>query len=104
MNKFLISLLAAAFLLSNASAQDDENSNAPENCSRIEASTIFIPDKFGNRQEGSAEEITATHKRIEKLGWDFDSLAPYIEDGDLQGFFVTYTRPAKCQENLSSND
>ena len=100
MKKLIFSLLLVPFL--GAQAQDDGDSNSNQKCSQIEASTVFIPDKFGNRQEGSAERITATHKRVEKQGWDFHSLSPYIEDGDLQGFFVTYTRPAKCQETRDS--
>jgi len=93
------SILALALTGNIAVAQDDDADAAtpgPKKCARMQASTVFIPDKAGSRQKGSASKLTESHRNAESQGWDFDEMAIYIEDGDLQGFFVTYTRPHPC--------
>ncbi len=102
MQKTLIALLAMPVLTFNAYAQnddDDASTPGPERCPRIQASTVFVPDKASSRQKGSAELLSETHRTAQDQGWDFDDLEIYIEDGDLQGFFVTYTRPHPCNRS-----
>ena len=99
MNKLLITLLALPLVAVNAYAQnddDDASTPGPKRCPRTQASTVFIPDKGSSRQKGSAERLSETHRTAQDQGWDFDDLEIYIEDGDLQGFFVTYTRAHPC--------
>ena len=81
---------------SAAFAQDQYTK--PANCPDLQAQTIFIDDKRGSRKKGSAEKISETHDMAEAKGWDFKDLEIYIEDGDLQGFFITYTRPHPCNK------
>lgn len=57
---------------------------------------MFVPDKATSRQQGSAKKLSEAHKKAETQGWNFDEMQIYIEDGDLQGFFVTYTREYPC--------
>ena len=95
----IILFIVLAFSSNFVFAQDDDADAAtpgPEKCARVQASTVFIPDKGGNRQKGSASKLTESHRNAESQGWDFSALSVYIEDGDLQGFFVTYTRPHPC--------
>ncbi len=91
-------LLAAMFLTLFASANmyARDHHEAPAKCPALQASTLFVADKTGSRKQGSAEKISETHKTAEAQGWDFKDLEIYIEDGDLQGFFITYTRPHPC--------
>ncbi len=99
MRKLFISMLVLAFASNVAFAQEDDTDAAtpgPEKCARLQASTVFVPDKGGSRTKGSADNLTESHRNAEKQGWDFEALSVYIEDGDLQGFFVTYTRPHPC--------
>jgi len=42
------------------------------------------------------ESIKKELKTAESQGWVFKDLEIYIENGDLQGFFITYTRPHPC--------
>jgi len=101
MRKLVFSMLLLALTGNTAFAQKDDADAAtpgPEICARMQASTIFIPDKAGNRKKGSAGKLTEAHRNAEKQGWDFDEMSIYIEDGDLQGFFVTYTRPHPCNK------
>lgn len=77
---------------------DDASTEGPKACPRLQASTVFVPDKTGSRQKGSASRLSEQHRLAQDQGWDFADLEVYIEDGDLQGFFVTYTRPHPCNE------
>lgn len=54
--------------------------------------TVFVDAHFGMREKGAAEALTRSHSNFAAKGYRFASLAPYDENGDLQGFFVTYTR------------
>ena len=99
MNRLLIVFLAAVLVAPSAFAQkddDDASTPGPAACPELQASTIFVPDKSGSRQKGSAKRLTETHRTAEEQGWKFSDLEVYIEDGDLQGFFVTYVRPHPC--------
>lgn len=99
MYKLLLSIMVSALLSNVALAQKDDPDAAtpgPEKCPKLQASTVFIPDKTGSKQKGSAEKLRASHKNAESQGWNFDEMSIYIEDGDLQGFFVTYTREHPC--------
>jgi len=98
----IISVLFFAVASNVAFAQKDDadaNTPGPVKCAKLQASTIFIPDKAGNRQKGSAGKLTESHRNAEKQGWNFDEMSVYIEDGDLQGFFVTYTREHPCNKS-----
>ena len=92
--KLLTVFILAIFVSSAANAKEEKE--VPAKCPALQASTIFVSDKTGSRKKGSAERISDTHKTAEAQGWNFKDLEIYIEDGDLQGFFITYTRPHPC--------
>ena len=99
MHKFIFSMLIFAVTSNVVFAQNDDadaDTPGPVKCAKVQASTIFIPDKAGNRKKGSAGKLTESHRNAESQGWNFDEMSIYIEDGDLQGFFVTYTREHPC--------
>jgi hypothetical protein len=57
MYKFIFSVLIFAVASSVAFAQEDDadaNTPGPAKCAKLQASTVFIPDKAGSRQKGSA--------------------------------------------------
>jgi len=98
---FFISVLLFAVAGNVLAASKDDADAAtpgPAKCAKLQASTVFIPDKAGNRQKGSAGKLTESHRNAENQGWNFDEMSVYIEDGDLQGFFVTYTREHPCNK------
>ena len=98
MRKVVFSVLFFAFISNMAFARDDADAATPgpSKCARIQASTVFVPDRKFNRKKGSAGKISDSHKNAESQGWSFDEMSVYIEDGDLQGFFITYTRIHPC--------
>ena len=99
MHKFIFSILVFVVASNVAFAQKDDadaNTPGPAKCAKLQASTVFIPDKKVSRKKGSASKLTESHRDAESQGWNFDEMSVYIEDGDLQGFFVTYTREHPC--------
>jgi maltose-binding protein MalE len=46
----------------------------------------------GKGQSGFAEKLNKMHGEMEAKGMKFVDMAVYVEDGDMQGAFVTYVR------------
>ncbi len=61
--------------------------------SRMQAVTIWVGASWGFRTQGSANALNRSHEAFAAQGYRVLSVDPYIENGDLQGFFVTYQRP-----------
>lgn len=57
------------------------------------AATIWVEATWGFRNQGAANDLTAAHKAFAARGYKVVSVEPYIENSDLEGFFVTYQRP-----------
>jgi hypothetical protein len=96
MNRLPIALLAIGLLLTAAPSRAADDGAGPEQCPATEATTVFVADATLRRHDGSASRITQAHREAEAKGWQFEDLAVYTENGDLQGFFITYTRPHPC--------
>ena len=69
-----------------ASAQEAATANLP-------AVTIWVDASWGFRNQGAANNLTKAHSAFAQHGYKVQSVQPYIENGDLQGFFVTYQKP-----------
>jgi hypothetical protein len=68
------------------SAQEAATANLP-------AVTIWVDASWGFRNQGAANNLTKAHSAFAARGYKVQSVQPYIENGDLQGFFVTYQKP-----------
>jgi hypothetical protein len=42
--------------------------------------------------------MTEKHDEYTRTGWKFEDMETYIENGDLEGFFLTYSRDVACGE------
>ena len=96
-NQLTTILILVIFASTSAFAR--EKNPDPAKCPALEASTIFVKAKTGSRKTGSAKKISEAHKTAESQGWNFNNLEIYIEDGDQQGFFITYTRQHPCNNS-----
>ena len=67
----------------------EEQVEEPQSGSSI---TVYVKARFTRRTKGAAKSLTKSHREYEEMGYRFAALAPYTENGDLQGFFVTYTK------------
>ena len=57
------------------------------------AVTIWVDASWGFRNQGAANALSKAHQAFASRGYQIVDVAPYIENGDLQGFFVTYRKP-----------
>ena len=60
---------------------------------QLPAVTMWVDATWGFRHQGAANDLTRAHQAFAAQGYKVVSVEPYIENGDLQGFFVTYQRP-----------
>lgn len=60
---------------------------------RLRAVTVWVDASWGFRNQGAANALSRAHQAFTTRGYDVLSVEPYIENGDLQGFFVTYQKP-----------
>ena len=59
----------------------------------MSAATVWVDASWGFRNQGAANNLTRAHNAFAAFGYKVVSVEPYIENGDLQGFFVTYQKP-----------
>jgi len=53
--------------------------------------TVYISMHYG--KSSVAKDINAMHTKMEKDGWRFADLETNSENGDTEGFWLTYTKP-----------
>lgn len=85
----VLTLLAAS---AAASAADLETTAARAKASGQPAVTVWVSSTWGFRKEGAARELNEAHRIFGENGYDVVSVESYVENGDLEGFFVTYRR------------
>ena len=61
-----------------------------------ESKTIFRDASRFSRKNNAAENMTKKHDEYTKNGWRFMDMETYIENSDLEGFFLTYSRDIPC--------
>lgn len=90
-----LALLFACAWPAHAGLFDKSPEKAAEQATRdnAPAATIWVDASWGFRNQGAANDLTRAHKAFAARGYKVVSVAPYIENGDLQGFFVTYQKP-----------
>ncbi len=54
--------------------------------------TVFVDVSAFRRRTHAAKRMTEMHMEYAKKGWTVVNVAVYTEDGDLEGFFVTYVK------------
>jgi len=59
----------------------------------LAAVTVWVDSTWGFRKQGAANDLSRSHQAFASRGYKVVSVQPYIENGDLQGFFVTYQKP-----------
>lgn len=91
--------LIAALICALLAATPLQASDAAEEAARAaaearDAVTVFVDVDFGAREDGAAKDLNRTHLAFERQGYELLDVTPYTENGDLQGFFVSYRRRA----------
>lgn len=83
--------IAAALLAMTLSASAGNALAAEEVEASALTTTVWLN---GKGQESMAKKLNELHREMNAQGWRFEDLDLYIENGDMQGFFVTYIREA----------
>ncbi len=96
MRTILATALAAALLapaIALAASQSFYDKKAAEAAGTGQRTvSIYVDVDLGARKSGSAGELNQSHRAFNASGFDVVSVVGYTENGDLQGFFVTYVR------------
>lgn len=96
MRKIFATALAAALLmpaLAIAASQSFYDKKAAEAAGTGQRTvSLYVDVDLGARKSGSATELNQSHRAFNANGFDVVSVVGYTENGDLQGFFVTYVR------------
>lgn len=61
-----------------------------------ESKTIFRDASRFSRKGNAAENMSKKHDEYTVNGWRFVDMETYIENSDLEGFFLTYSRDIAC--------
>jgi hypothetical protein len=87
-------LLALVLLVASpvAFAADLETIATQAQASHQPAVTVWISATWGFRKQGAARELNDAHRIFGAHGFEVVSVESYVENGDLEGFFVTYRR------------
>lgn len=87
-------LLALALLapVAPAFAADLATIAAQAQSSQQPAVTVWIASTWGFRKQGAAKELNEAHRVFDAHGYEVVSVESYVENADLEGFFVTYRR------------
>ena len=87
--KFLTVLLTLMLINTNANAKRlNEAQKAKEQ--GLSAVTIFVDITSVSRKKHAASKMTKLHQQFAKQGYELLSIATYNENGDFEGFFVSY--------------
>ena len=54
--------------------------------------TVFVGVSAIGKKDRAASRMTKQHEKYAMEGWTVANVAVYTENGDLEGFFVTYVK------------
>ena len=97
--KTLLALLISMIFYSTVLIAQEATETTPalqpgKDCEQAE--TVFQDVSGMGRKDRAAKNMTKRHAEMAKDGWRFIGLAVYTENGDLEGFFLSYTRAVVC--------
>jgi hypothetical protein len=88
----LLLLAFAAAVPGAATAADYADDAADAAGAGARGWTVYVDVTFGMRKDGAADELNDAHRAFAAQGYAPVAVTAHEENGDLQGFFVTYRR------------
>lgn len=83
---FLGACLVGGSLVATGAFARSESGDRPQTV------TVFVDATFGMRKNHMARKLTKSEAEYAAKGYHFAQMVAYTENGDLEGFFVTYVR------------
>ena len=90
----LMAVLATPAAHSNQDANDAMGAPLCE-----ESKTVFQDVSMIGRKDRLASNITDLHREMNEKGWRFVDMEIYVENADIEGAFLTYSRTVPCPES-----
>ncbi len=90
MNKLSITTIVLLLAFTTVSVGADKTENQEERAKPGAGLTVYMDTSFLGRKHRAAKNMTELHQENFNKGWMVVDVDPYIENGDLQGFFITY--------------
>ncbi len=94
MKLLLLVVVAATMHSATVNAQDNNRYASAPACE--EAITVFQDVSAAGRKDRAAKNMTKKHSKMAVDGWRLISMQVYTENGDLEGFFLSYVRTVDC--------
>lgn len=92
MHKFITSLLIGLIIISHTNSVHAKTEAEKAAKDDLQAVTIFVDISRFNRKNGAARKMTESHQEFAQYGYGLVSVNVYTENGDLEGFFVSYRK------------
>ncbi|MBL4659224.1 MAG: hypothetical protein JKY19_02630 [Alcanivoracaceae bacterium] len=87
--KFIIMLILLSLVTNNVSAKS-KNAAQKARKNNLSAVTVFMDISIISRKNNAAKKLTKLHSEFANEGYELLSIEVYTENGDLQGFYVSY--------------
>ena len=82
-------LLVLSIICSNALAKKKNEAEVARE-QNLAAITVYVDISVASRKNRAATKMTKLHQQFAKQGYELAGINIYSENGDLQGFFVSY--------------
>ncbi|HET6632735.1 MAG TPA: hypothetical protein VFG73_08515 [Rhodanobacteraceae bacterium] len=89
---FGLATLLAAGLIGGCVGVGASNINVARAADGPQSITVFVDATYGFRKDHMARQLTRSHEEYAAKGYHVVDLSLYDENGDMEGFFVTYAR------------
>ena len=92
----ICSFLTLLLLISSSATGQD--AHKPDAASRTceESVTVFQDVSRIGRKDRLAANITRRHREMNAEGWRFVDMEIYVENADIEGAFLSYSRTVPC--------
>lgn len=87
--KTILTMITLAILFLSFSALSKTNAEEAS-AQSLKAVTVFLDVNKFTRKNLAAKKMTKSHNEFAAKGYELVSVNPYTENGDLEGFFVSY--------------
>ncbi len=98
--KKIISILFIMFLIQNTSFSEAKSQNKDTTENSI---TVYVDVTIGNRKGGAVKKLNKSHKKYDAKGYRLVDIETFTENGDLEGFFVSYVKTSLEKKNSEPN-
>jgi hypothetical protein len=100
---FFLSTPVLALLTGTALAQEPDDERPLQTAAPAavceQAITVFQDVSGVGRKDRAARNMSRKHAAMAEDGWRFADMEVYTENGDLEGFYLTYVRDSACPES-----